>query len=83
MRSNMEDAFISLPGAARVLHDNRLLRTAHRLASDAIERLSENGMFQGYPNGHVYESVDGVGFLCLALISLDVEDDLESYGLNL
>jgi hypothetical protein len=72
-----------LARAARVLRDDRLLLTAHRLADDAIERLFENGMFRGYRDGHVYESVDGVGFLCLALISLDVEDDLESYGLNL
>jgi hypothetical protein len=36
-----------------------------------MEQLYEEGMFQGYPDGHVYESVDGVGYLLLALIFLE------------
>ncbi len=72
-----------LARAGRVLGNDRWLQMANRLADDAVERMYENGMFQGYPGGHVYESVDGVGFLALALISLQVEDNLCAYGMSL
>jgi hypothetical protein len=68
--------------ASRRLQEPALLGTASRLAGEATERLYENGMFQGYPGGHLYESVDGVGFLCLALLALEESAELRSYGLN-
>ncbi len=38
------------------------------LADEAVDRLWDNGLFQGYPGSQVYESVDGVGYLMLACI---------------
>jgi Periplasmic pectate lyase len=60
-----------LARAGRTLNDPDLLIQARMIADEAIAQLYENGMFQGFPDSHLYESVDGVGFLCLALISLE------------
>jgi hypothetical protein len=50
------------------LGEDRLLADARALADEAVDRLWEDGMFQGRPDSHLYESVDGVGFLLLALM---------------
>ena len=71
-----------LSRASRQLQEAQLLQAARRLADEAMDRLYENGMLQGYPGSHLYESVDGVGFLCLALLSLETPRELHSYGLN-
>jgi len=71
-----------LTKAGRKLKDRQLLRLANELADEATNRLFENGMFSGFPESHMYESVDGVGYLCLALISLETDEDIESYGLD-
>lgn len=42
------------------------LRSARPKGADDAE-----GMFQGYPGDHLYEAVDGVGFLLLALLYLE------------
>lgn len=60
-----------LAHAARVLKDERFLAQASALAQEAVERLLENGLFQGHPGSHIYTSVDGVGFLLLALLELE------------
>lgn len=57
--------------AGRELGDDRLLSVAATIAEESAAALYENDMFQGYPGGHVYESVDGVGCLFLALMSLE------------
>ena len=62
------------------LNDEQLIAGASRLADEAMDRLFEDGMFQGYPDGHVYESVDGVGFLFLALMFLETRRDLNLHG---
>lgn len=54
--------------AADVLDSPELLHQAHVLADETVERLFENGWFQGYPGSHIYESVDGVGDLMLVLM---------------
>lgn len=41
------------------------------MADEALQAFFEEGMFQGYPGSHVYEAVDGVGFLLLALLFLE------------
>lgn len=61
-----------LARAARHLSDPRLLGAARELTAHAVATLSANGMFQGYAGAGVYESVDGVGTLFLALIELEV-----------
>ncbi|KPJ52796.1 MAG: hypothetical protein AMS16_05930 [Planctomycetes bacterium DG_58] len=55
---------------------------ASALADEAADRLYEDGMFQGYPDSHVYESVDGVGYLLLGLMLLETrhEPDLQGFG---
>ena len=68
--------------AGRQLGHAGLLAGASAVADEAVDALYENGMFQGYPGEHVCESVDGVGFLVLALISLETgeEVDLKGFG---
>lgn len=69
--------FLTRAGAA--LGSREPLELAARLADKAADRLYENGMFQGFPDSHVYESVDGVGYLCLALIALE-HPEAEDYA---
>jgi hypothetical protein len=57
--------------------EDALLADARQLADEAIERLSEGDMIQGYPGGHVYEAVDGVGYLFLALMALETRGTLD------
>lgn len=71
-----------LTRASRELGDERLLADARSLADEATDCLLENGMFQGYPGGHVYESVDGVGFLLLALMLLENRHAIKMNGLG-
>lgn len=60
-----------LTRAGRELNEERYLTQARQLADEAVERLYENGWFQGYPESHLYEAVDGVGYLLLALMELE------------
>lgn len=71
-----------LTRAGMALDDTNLTKQAHALANKAIEALYEDGMFQGFPGTHLYESVDGVGYLFLALIYLETgkEPDLRGFG---
>ncbi len=71
-----------LAHAGRVLADDRLLDQAHALAEEAIDTLRDGDLFQGLPETHLYESVDGVGFLFLALMLLEdaQEQDLHGFG---
>lgn len=57
-----------------------LITAALQLADEAMDRLYEDGMFQGYPDGHVYESVDGVGYLLLALSVLETRRSFDLHG---
>ena len=68
--------------AGRQIGDERLLHDASVIADEAVDCLCECGMFQGYPGAHVYESVDGVGYLFLALILLGTgrEANLQGFG---
>jgi len=66
--------------AGRQLGDEHLLSGASALADEAVDSLYENDMFQGYPGGHVYESVDGIGFLFLALMSLETGEEANLHG---
>lgn len=59
--------------AAEHLEEPRWRDQAQALAGEAVDRLYENGWFQGYAGSHLYESVDGVGDLLLALLELEVD----------
>ena len=69
-----------LARAGLQLGEEQFLVDARSLAEEAIESLWENGMFQGYPSGHIYESVDGVGFLMLSLLFLQTRRPLNMHG---
>ncbi len=69
-----------LTRAGRRLGEDRLLADARSLADEATDCLLENGMFQGYPGDHLYESVDGVGFLLLALLLLETRQEINMHG---
>jgi hypothetical protein len=87
-RSERESAYAEQYGrciaflarAARALEDDRYLSTARELADEAVLRLVENGWFQGYAGSHLYEAVDGVGYLFLALIELETGSSAASWG---
>ncbi len=68
--------------AGLALEDPDILAAASGLAGEAVDRLWEDGLFQGYPGSHLYESVDGTGYLLLALMLLDTrrEPDLQGFG---
>jgi hypothetical protein len=57
--------------AGRQLREERYLAVARALADEAVERLQENGWFMGYADSHLYEAVDGVGYLLQALMDLE------------
>ena len=69
-----------LTRAGLELGEKRLITDASLLADEAMDRLYENGMFQGYPESHVYEAVDGVGHLFLALMFLETRQNLNLQG---
>lgn len=60
--------------------DDALTAAARRLADEAVARLYVDDMFQGFADSHLYESVDGIGYLLLALLRLDRGDDVELHG---
>ena len=68
----------------RATQEQRYLDVAHQLAQDAVDKLyveteltdaqgapRRYGIFKGHPAKPYYETVDGVGFLLLALLELD------------
>lgn len=71
-----------LTRAGLQLDKEPLLMAASTLAEEAMTRLYRDGMFQGYPESDLYESVDGVGHLCLALMYLATraEPGLRGFG---
>lgn len=68
-----------LTRAGLELNEEEFLSDAHMIADEAIDRLFENGMFKGCPAAHIYESVDGVGYLILALLFLDMRQPIKKY----
>jgi hypothetical protein len=68
--------------AGHVLKDESLIAQARVLAEESVDLLQDGKMFQGYPGTHLYESVDGVGYLFLALMYLETgrELDLRGFG---
>lgn len=64
-----------LSRAGLELGDDRLLDQAQGLADEAVDCLWNEGLFAGYPGDHLYESVDGVGFLIRALMFLQTREE--------
>lgn len=69
-----------LTRAGLELSEGRFLADAKALAEEALAQLFVDGMFQGYPGDHMYETVDGVGYLLLALLFLETEEEAELFG---
>ncbi len=69
-----------LTRASRHLGDPGLRVAAEAMAEEAVASLLDNGHFQGYAGSHVYESVDGVGYLFLALLGLETGEEGELFG---
>ena len=51
--------------------DNIYLDDARKLAREAVSKLYYKGLFRGQPARPYYATVDGVGFLLVALVQLD------------
>jgi hypothetical protein len=66
--------------AATVTGNARYRETASSLAADARKILFVNGMFRGHAGEDRYDAVDGVGFLLLALYSLDTGERPDYLG---
>jgi hypothetical protein len=66
--------------AGHALNDEHLIGHAHILAQEAVGHLHDGELFQGYPGTHLYESVDGVGYLFLALLYLETGQELDLRG---
>ncbi|MCW5962879.1 MAG: hypothetical protein KIT83_02480 [Bryobacterales bacterium] len=60
-----------LLNASEVTGGRSYMESASALAMDAKKILYANGMFRGHAGEDRYDAVDGVGFLLLALFSLD------------
>lgn len=69
-----------LARAGLELADEGLSAQATLLAGEAVDALYEGGMFQGYPGAHRHESVDGSGYLILALMFLEAGRDPDRHG---
>lgn len=69
-----------LARAGRVFGDEKWISQANALAEEAVGQLYEHGMFQGLPGTHLYESVDGVGYLFLALLRLETGERIDGMG---
>lgn len=69
-----------LTRAGRTLEEGGLVDQARLLGAEAVRQLWDERLFQGFPGTHLYESVDGVGFLCLALAGLETEEPLDLFG---
>jgi hypothetical protein len=54
--------------------DDYYLGIAEDIATEAVEKLYQNGIFKGHPAKPYYQSNDGVGFLLLALLELNYPD---------
>jgi hypothetical protein len=65
---------------ARESGDQTARLEADTIAGEAISDLYRHSMFSGYSNHNYTESVDGVGFLFLALLQLDSAEPLNLLG---
>ncbi|OGV36709.1 MAG: hypothetical protein A2X48_17080 [Lentisphaerae bacterium GWF2_49_21] len=62
--------------------NSEYLKLAQTLADEAVETLFDNGMFRGHPGEHRYDAVDGVGFLMLALLCLETDNEIDMMGMG-
>ena len=69
-----------LARAGRQLDEPALSRQAEMLAADAIDRLLENGLFKGHIGATCHASVDGSGYLLLALLDLASDGAVDLCG---
>ena len=69
-----------LTRAGRHLQEEKLIDQARGLATEAVDSLYEDGMFQSFPDTHLCRSVDGLGHLFLALLNLQSFGELAMSG---
>ncbi|MFW6060061.1 MAG: hypothetical protein ACODAQ_07750 [Phycisphaeraceae bacterium] len=62
------------------LASRRAGELARTLAHEAVDALSDHGMFRSHPGEHRYDAVDGVGYLLLALIALATGEEPDMMG---
>jgi hypothetical protein len=55
----------------RLTGDESHLEFAREVAREAVSKLYFQGLFRGHPGKPYYESIDGVGYLLVALLQLD------------
>jgi hypothetical protein len=56
---------------ARITGDGQYAHFAREVAREAVSKLYYKGLLRGHPGKPYYESIDGVGYLLLALVELD------------
>ncbi|MFO8079743.1 MAG: hypothetical protein R6V07_05490, partial [Armatimonadota bacterium] len=59
----------------RLTEERRYAEAARELAEEAGGHLWAGEVFRGFPGKDTYEAVDGIGYLCQALIELEAEDE--------
>lgn len=73
-----------LCAAAEILSQESLLKSAEKIAAEAIDHLycSEGGMFRSHPKENRCDAVDGMGILFLALFYLETGHDPDGLGFH-
>ena len=69
-----------LTRAGLQLDEKQFIAAASQLADEALNGLGGSDLLQGYPGAQVYEAVDGVGYLFLALMFLETRRDPDLHG---
>jgi len=64
----------------KVLRDESFLKHAKFLAKEALENLYDGKMFRSHTHQHVYDSVDGLGYLFLSLIAIEKDNEPDMMG---
>lgn len=64
----------------RAFDDRKRLQLADRLANLAVERLSAHGYFRSHTMEDRCDAIDGPGYLFLALLALETDDEPEMFG---
>jgi len=55
----------------RATGEEHYLSVAQSVATEAVQKLYQNGMFKGHPAKPYYEATNGVGLLLWSLLELD------------
>jgi hypothetical protein len=67
-------------GAGQVLLDQSVTGLAHVVAQEAVEQLYLGDMFRSHPGETRCDAVDGIGYLFLAFIALETDQEPAMMG---